>query len=459
MTFGAAREGGMVLIGHGRRPGVGPVRAVTVSTADLAAARRLYEGLLGLRPLAEWTFGPSAADVAALWGLRPGSRGRAVWLEAMGASAGAVRLVEFDPPSDRIATDGARPYDHGLVKNLDFFTDDVEAAHARFRAAGHDFLAPPVTYPVGWGGSVHATEAHMKTADGVKIALAGLAGAPRKAFGEAAPSAPFTEVAAATQIVADYDRAVAFYRDVFDCVPAADTVIDDPGLVAALHLPPSTRLRACFIGPPLAVGGKVGLVAYEGDGVADARSLAEQCRPPHRGAVMLSFEAEDADHVHARALARGASEVAAPRDLTLPPWGRVRASSIRSPDGILHEIVQAASEEPDYRPLLPRGQVSDGTLRGARAHGWGRLAVAGYGGQVFAVEDRCPHLGGPLSTGALGGRFITCPWHGWRVDVTTGRVDGESGLGARVCPLRVRDGLVCAPASRQGDAGTPREDG
>jgi len=443
----------MVASRHGRWPGVGAIRAVTVSTADLATARGLYEGFLGLRPLAEWTFGDSGSDVSALWGLRPGSRGRAVWLEAPGASAGAVRLVEFQPASGVTATDGARPYDHGLVKNLDFFTDDVEGAYARFRAAGHDFLAPPVTYPVGWGGSVLATEAHMKTPDGVKLSLARLAGAPRKAFGEAAPSAPFTEVAAATQIVADYERAVAFYRDVFDCVPAADTVIGDPGLVAALHLPPGTRLRLCFIGPPRAVGGKVGLVAYEGEGVRDARALAEQCRPPHRGAVILTFEADDADHVHARALAHGAREVAAPRDLTMPPWGSIRASSVRSPDGILHEIVQAPVDAAaDYRPLFPREEVTDGTLRGARASGWGRLAVAGFGGQVFAVEDRCPHLGGPLSKGTLGGRLITCPWHGWRVDVTTGRVDGEDGLAARVCPLRIRDGVVCAAGSKEDEA-------
>jgi nitrite reductase/ring-hydroxylating ferredoxin subunit/catechol 2,3-dioxygenase-like lactoylglutathione lyase family enzyme len=449
----------MILSRHGRWPGVGPVRAVTVSTADLAASRGLYEGLLGLRPVAEWTFGGSGTDVAALWDLPPGSRGRAVWLEAPGASAGAVRLVEFQPVSRLTATEGARPYDHGLVKNLDFFTDDVDAAYARFRAAGHHFLAPPVTYPVGWGGSVHATEAHMKTPDGVKIALARLAGAPRKAFGEAAPSAPFTEVAAATQIVADYERAVAFYRDAFDCVPAADTVIGDPGLVAALHLPPGTRLRLCFIGPSRAVGGKVGLVAYEGDGVRDARSLAEQCRPPHRGAVALSFEADDADHFHARALAHGASEVAVPRDLAMPPWGQVRASSVRSPDGILHEIVQARPNgAADRRPLVRREEVADGTLRGARAPGWGRLAVAGFGGQVFAVEDRCPHLGGPLSKGALSGRLLTCPWHGWRVDVTTGRVDGQDGLAARVCPLRIRDGDVCAPVVEEGEAAGPRQD-
>jgi len=298
---------------------------------------------------------------------------------------------------------------------------------------------------VGWGGSVVATEAHLPTGDGVKFSLARIAGAPRKAFGNARHDTAFTEVAAATQIVADFGRSVRFYRDAFDCVPAAETVVDEPGLVAALHLPPGTALRLCFIGPPLAVGGKVGLVAYEGDGVRDARSLARQCRPPHRGAVVLTMEVESVDHVHARALAAGAEEVAAPVDGETPPLGAVRLSSVRSPNGILLELAGPRAE--DYRPALTLGDLPPGALRGVRLEGLGRLALANVAGQVFAVEDRCPHLGGPLSKGVLNGPLVTCPWHGWTIDVTTGRATGGDGMSARTCPVRVEQGSVRVRAS------------
>lgn len=47
---------------------------------------------------------------------------------------------------------------------------------------------------------------------------------------------------------------------------------------------------------------------------------------------------------------------------------------------------------------------------------------------LFHVEDRflaidgiCPHAGGPLAQGKLNGCIVTCPWHGWQFDVTTGR--------------------------------------
>ena len=42
-------------------------------------------------------------------------------------------------------------------------------------------------------------------------------------------------------------------------------------------------------------------------------------------------------------------------------------------------------------------------------------------GKIEAVQAWCPHAGGPLAEGALHGSIVTCPWHGWQFDVTTGR--------------------------------------
>jgi nitrite reductase (NADH) small subunit len=40
--------------------------------------------------------------------------------------------------------------------------------------------------------------------------------------------------------------------------------------------------------------------------------------------------------------------------------------------------------------------------------------------RVFALEDRCPHKGGPLSQGIVHGNHVTCPLHSWVIDLTTG---------------------------------------
>ena len=42
-------------------------------------------------------------------------------------------------------------------------------------------------------------------------------------------------------------------------------------------------------------------------------------------------------------------------------------------------------------------------------------------GGFHALDGICPHAGGPLAQGTIRGNVVTCPWHGWQFDVTTGR--------------------------------------
>jgi nitrite reductase/ring-hydroxylating ferredoxin subunit len=49
------------------------------------------------------------------------------------------------------------------------------------------------------------------------------------------------------------------------------------------------------------------------------------------------------------------------------------------------------------------------------------LAVFNVDGKFHCIENTCCHKGGPLGEGDLDGTTVTCPWHGWRYDVTTGR--------------------------------------
>ena len=49
-----------------------------------------------------------------------------------------------------------------------------------------------------------------------------------------------------------------------------------------------------------------------------------------------------------------------------------------------------------------------------------RIAIFNVDGTFYALDDVCPHQGGPLSEGELSGKVLTCPWHGWEFDVDTG---------------------------------------
>ncbi len=54
------------------------------------------------------------------------------------------------------------------------------------------------------------------------------------------------------------------------------------------------------------------------------------------------------------------------------------------------------------------------------AAGGKQIALFNAGGKFFAVDNTCKHRGGPLAEGELDGTTITCPWHGWEYDITTG---------------------------------------
>ncbi len=61
---------------------------------------------------------------------------------------------------------------------------------------------------------------------------------------------------------------------------------------------------------------------------------------------------------------------------------------------------------------------------------------------VYAVDGRCPHVGGPLGHGTLHGRMLVCPWHGWEFDCTTGQHDRLSTCHLATFPVAIQDGEV-----------------
>lgn len=70
------------------------------------------------------------------------------------------------------------------------------------------------------------------------------------------------------------------------------------------------------------------------------------------------------------------------------------------------------------------GDINDIPLRGARCvrTPTGKIAVFRTAhDEVFAIEDHCPHKGGPLSQGIVHGTAVTCPLHNWVISLETGK--------------------------------------
>jgi 3-phenylpropionate/trans-cinnamate dioxygenase ferredoxin subunit len=88
---------------------------------------------------------------------------------------------------------------------------------------------------------------------------------------------------------------------------------------------------------------------------------------------------------------------------------------------------------------LDVASMADNTITRAVASGSGlAVAVAKAEGRVYVFPDRCPHGRGRLSAGTLDGSVITCPMHGMRFDLPTGRPVGCRARSLRTIEVSIK---------------------
>jgi thiamine pyrophosphate-dependent acetolactate synthase large subunit-like protein/nitrite reductase/ring-hydroxylating ferredoxin subunit/CDGSH-type Zn-finger protein len=96
------------------------------------------------------------------------------------------------------------------------------------------------------------------------------------------------------------------------------------------------------------------------------------------------------------------------------------------------------------------GELKDGEVRAVQA-GTQSLALTCYQGEIAALDNACPHQGGPLGEGSIecgddsGDCWLRCPWHGWDFHPLTGRSPGAHDDGVPTYPVEEReDGVYVA---------------
>lgn len=62
--------------------------------------------------------------------------------------------------------------------------------------------------------------------------------------------------------------------------------------------------------------------------------------------------------------------------------------------------------------------------------------------EVFALRDKCPHKGGPLSQGIIFGKRVACPLHNWAINLDDGSVVEPDQGCTRSYPCKVESGVV-----------------
>jgi nitrite reductase/ring-hydroxylating ferredoxin subunit len=118
-----------------------------------------------------------------------------------------------------------------------------------------------------------------------------------------------------------------------------------------------------------------------------------------------------------------------PRAARHPPAARSGAASGGSENGVPEFKVATLDELP---PGRSRGVKVDGR----------RIGLFNVGGELFAIDDGCPHMRADLSCGAIAGRTVICGWHGWQFDLATGQCLTVEWARVRTYPLAARDGAL-----------------
>ncbi len=90
-----------------------------------------------------------------------------------------------------------------------------------------------------------------------------------------------------------------------------------------------------------------------------------------------------------------------------------------------------------YVTVAQVDEIPPGTCRTVEVEGI-FLALCNVNGTFRAVDNTCPHAGGPLGEGTLDGEVLECPWHGWRFNVRTGERPENPEISVACVEVRVQ---------------------
>ena len=102
------------------------------------------------------------------------------------------------------------------------------------------------------------------------------------------------------------------------------------------------------------------------------------------------------------------------------------------------------SSDLEWHKVAALDELPDGRVMSAKA-GNRAIALSHFDGQYAAMDNKCPHQGGPLGEGSIekgvdGKCWIRCPWHGWDFDPLTGKPPGgHEDTGQETYPVEIRD--------------------
>lgn len=194
--------------------------------------------------------------------------------------------------------------------------------------------------------------------------------------------------------------------------------------------------------------GLVGAVASAASGLADWQPLNEYDAKPRRvGLTHALLNVTGATLFGASLVMRKKDQRGAGRGLAMLGYLCTMAAGYlggklvyREQLGVDHTIGQELPHE--FTPVLAESELAEGQMKRVNTEK-ARILVAKQNGQIYAINEVCSHLGGPLAEGKLEDGCVVCPWHGSRFALGSGEVIDGPAVHPQPClETRVNDGQI-----------------
>ncbi|WP_196885726.1 thiamine pyrophosphate-binding protein [Aureivirga sp. CE67] len=94
-----------------------------------------------------------------------------------------------------------------------------------------------------------------------------------------------------------------------------------------------------------------------------------------------------------------------------------------------------------YKVLEHTNELPEGRVKTVTADNQG-ICLTHFEGKISALDNKCPHQGGPLGEGSIENGMLRCPWHGWDFHPCTGLPPGGYDDGIKTFPVKEEDGAI-----------------
>ena len=94
------------------------------------------------------------------------------------------------------------------------------------------------------------------------------------------------------------------------------------------------------------------------------------------------------------------------------------------------------SGDHEYVTAARAGEFQPGAARVVYLRGV-EIALYNVDGSFYAVDNLCPHEGGPLAAGTIRGKVLSCPWHRWQFHLETGISPVNPAVRVQTYPVRI----------------------